>query len=135
MEIHIKTIPAEHQRYPTVGDYWYDTEGVLQVRITEMPESISPELAEFYTKMIIVHELSEEALTKFRGLTEPEIADFDKYYEMRREQGLVPEDSEPGFDNNAPYLREHTLSTAIEMQMCAMAGLSWSDYDNLINEL
>lgn len=127
MEIHIKTIPQEKQRYPTLGDYWYDETGVLQVRVTEMDE--------MYAKMVVIHELVEEALTKHRGLTEQEITDFDLYHEKRIEQGLVPKDSQPGFDVNAPYIREHTLATAVEMQMCALAGISWSEYDGFIFSL
>lgn len=128
MEIRIKTIPIENMRYPTVGDYWYDTEGVLEVRIAEMGN-------ELYHKLVMIHELVEEALTKHRGLSEPDIMAFDIYYEKRRDQGLVPEDSEPGFDANAPYLKEHTLATSIEMMMCALAGESWTDYDRTVMNL
>jgi hypothetical protein len=99
-----------------------------EVRVVDMGN-------EFYEKMVVIHELIEEALTKKRGLTEPEIMDFDKYYEMRRDQGLVPEDSEPGFDKSAPYIREHTLATSCEMMMCALAGESWTDYDRTVMEL
>lgn len=123
MEIHIKTIPHVQQRYNTPGDYFYDDLGVLQVRISDLGNS-------FYETLVAIHEITEELLTKNRGLTEPEIMDFDLYYEKRREQGLVGENSEAGFDNNAPYLKEHTLSTAIEMQICALAGVSWTDYEN-----
>jgi len=135
MEIHIKTIPGSNQRYPTVGDYFYDDLGALQVRISDMSTAGAEKLAELYHKMVVIHELVEEALTKFRGLSEQHITDFDLYYEKRREQGLVDEFSEPGFDNNCPYLKEHTLATSIEMQMCAMAGISWTDYDNYVNNL
>lgn len=128
MEIHIKTIPHNAHRFETVGDYWYDETGVLQVRISDMGN-------EFYEKMVAIHELVEEALTKKRGLMEPDILAFDQYYEKRREQGLVPEDSEPGFDNNAPYLKEHTIATSVEMMMCAMSGESWSDYDRFVMNL
>jgi hypothetical protein len=128
MEIVIKTISAESQRYPTIGDYWYDESDVLQIRITETGN-------EFYEKMIAIHELIEEALTKKRGLTDPEITNFDLYYEKRREQGLVLPDSEPGFCNEAPYLKEHTLATSVEMMMCALTGESWIDYENAINNL
>jgi len=121
LEICIKVIPHEHQRYNTVGDYWYDTEGVLQIRVSEQGD-------EFYNKLIVIHELVEEALTKKRGLTEPEIMDFDLYFEKRREQGLVDIDAEAGFCNEAPYLPEHSLATAVELQMCAMAKVSWKDY-------
>ncbi len=128
LKINIKTIPSEKQRYPTVGDYWYDEDGVLQIRVTEMGN-------EFYEKMIVIHELIEEALTKKRGLSEPEILDFDIAFEKRRSLGLVTEDAEPGFDNNAPYLKEHTLATSVEMQMCALSGESWEDYSKEVNDL
>lgn len=128
MEIHIKTIPGDRQRYDTVGDYWYDHEGVLQVRVSDMGN-------EFYEKMVIIHELIEEALTKKRGLTEPEIKDFDEAFERARAMGLRTEEEEPGFHNDAPYLREHTLATSVEMMMCALAGESWADYDRTVMSL
>jgi hypothetical protein len=128
MEIHIKSIPGSKQRYETVGDYWYDDEGVLQVRVSDMGN-------EFYEKLVAIHELIEEALTKKRGLTEPEIKDFDEAFERARAMGLRREDEEPGFHNDAPYLREHTLATSCEMMMCALAGESWSDYDRVVVNL
>jgi hypothetical protein len=128
MEIRIKTIPIEQMRYPSVGDYWYDPQGVLEVRVAEMGN-------ELYHKMVVIHELIEEALTKHRGLSEQDIMAFDLYYEKRREQGLVPADSEPGFDPNAPYLREHTLATSVEMMMCALSGESWTEYDRTVMNL
>jgi len=128
MEIHIKTIPGERQRYETVGDYWYDDEGILQVRVSDMGN-------EFYEKMVVIHELIEEALTKKRGLTEPEIMAFDEAFERARKMGLRTEDEEPGFHNDAPYLREHTLATSVEMMMCALAGESWTDYNRTVMNL
>lgn len=129
MEIHIKTIPNDKMRIMGgVGDYWYDNEGVLQVRVVDMQN-------EFYEKMVVIHELIEEAITKKKGLLEPDIQAFDEYYEKRREMGLVPEDSEPGFDKSAPYVMEHTLATAVEMQMCALSGESWADYDRFVMNL
>lgn len=35
MRILIETIPISEMRYPTCGDYWYDKEGVLQVRVAD----------------------------------------------------------------------------------------------------
>jgi len=128
MRIVIETIPLSDMRYPTLGDYWYDDLGILQIRIAETGN-------EFYNKSIMIHELIEEALTKDKGLTEPEIMQFDLYYEKRREQGLVDEDSEAGFDNNSPYLKEHTLAHSVEMQMFALAGKSWKDYETALNNL
>lgn len=128
MRILIETIPHDRQRYPTVGDYRYMEDGTLYITVSDMGN-------EMYESLVAIHELIEERLTKKRGLSEQEIMDFDLYYEKRREQGLVPEGSEPGFDSNSPYLREHTLATSIEMMICAHAGINWIDYDNAVNEL
>jgi len=123
MRINIETIPHEQQRYNTCGDYFYDDLGTLQVRISEQGN-------EFFNKLIMVHELIEEALTKQRGLTEHEIMDFDLYFEKRRDLGLVDKDAQAGFDKNAPYLKEHTISDAVERLMCASAGISYDEYLN-----
>ena len=128
MKINIVTIAIDKMRYPTVGDYWYDDEGILQVRVADMGN-------EFYEKMVIIHELVEEALTKRRGLPEPKIMAFDEAFERARAMGLRTEDEEPGFHNDAPYLREHTLATSVEMQMCALSGESWTDYDRTVMNL
>lgn len=129
MEIHIKTIPNDKMRIPGgVGDYWYDEEGVLQIRVVELND-------EFMEKSIAAHELLEEALTKKRGLSEPEIQAFDEYHEHRRRMGLVPEDSEPGHDINCPYKNEHCFAESVEMGLFAMAGVSWSEYENKINSM
>ena len=128
MRINIETIPIEDMRYPTVGDYFYDDMGTLQVRVADMGN-------EFYEKMVVIHELIEEALTKKRGITEQQITDFDLYYEERRKMGLVPIDSEPGFDENAPYKKEHTFATSVEMGMCSLAEEDFKIYDQKVNEL
>ena len=49
MKINIETISHGQQRYPTPGDYWYDEEGTLQVRISDLGN-------ELYEKMIAIHE-------------------------------------------------------------------------------
>jgi len=128
MEIHIKTIPHNSQRYETCGDYFYDDLGVLQIRVSEMGD-------EKYETLVAIHELIEERLTKWKGITEQQILDYDLYYEKRRQQGLVPADSEPGFSEGAPYKAEHTFATSIEMMMCAYAGISWPEYDRTVMEL
>jgi len=129
MEIHIKTIPTDKMRIiGSVGDYWYDTEGVLQIRVVELGD-------EFMEKSIAAHELLEEALTKKRGLPEPEIQAFDEYHEHRIKMGLVSQDSEAGHDPNCPYRSEHCFAESVEMGMFAMAGVSWAEYENKINSI
>lgn len=126
IEIEIKKI--DQMRYPTVGDYFYKDDGTLKLEIADTGNP-------FFNKMILIHELIEQALTEQLGITEESITDFDLFYEMKRKQGLVDDKSEPGFDNDAPYLREHMLATSVEMIMCAYAGIKWKEYDNAINEL
>lgn len=129
MEIRIKTLPNDKMRIPGgVGDYWYDNEGVLQVRVVDMGN-------EFMEKSVAVHELIEEALTKRRGLSEPEIQAFDDYYDQRQKMGLVPKDTEPGHDPAAPYRNEHCFAESVEMAMFALAGVSWKEYEDKINSI
>lgn len=128
MEIHIKTIPHKDQRYETPGDYWYDEDGVLQIRISDLGSTL-------YERMVAIHELVEETLATHKGITEKEITDFDLKYEKERSDGIHSETDEPGFDNYSPYLQEHTLSTAVEMMMCAHAGVKWNEYSDAFKDL
>lgn len=128
MEIHIKTIPHKDQRYDTCGDYWMDENGILQIRVSDMGN-------DKYAALVAIHELVEQQLTEWKGISEQEITDFDIAFESARKLGLRRENEEPGFNNDAPYLLEHTLATGVEMMMCAHAGIKWNDYDHAVNSL
>lgn len=128
MEIHIKTIPHDHQRYETCGDYYYDQDSILQVRISDMGN-------DFYATMVAVHEIIEEAITKKNGITEQQIMDFDLAFEAARKIGLKTETEEPGFSNDSPYRAAHAFATGVELGMCALTDTSWADYDNCVINL
>jgi hypothetical protein len=129
MEIHIKTISKERMRIiGGVGDYWYDEDGILQIRVVDLGD-------EFMEKSIAVHELIEEALTKKRGLTEPEIQAFDEYHDMSVKMGMALPENEPGHEPDCPYRNEHCFAESVEMGMFAMSGLSWKEYEHKINSL
>lgn len=126
--IQIKSIPASRMRIPgSLGDYWYDESGVLQVRVAEM------ENRDFET-LIAVHEILEENGTRRRGLTEPEIQAFDEMWDKEQQEGKHPADAEPGFDPRAPYLHEHTASDATERFYLAFWGLDFSSYEQACME-
>ena len=55
MKILIETIKHSEQRYPTVGDYWTDSDGTLQVRVSEMGD-------DRYALLVAVHEVIEAFL-------------------------------------------------------------------------
>lgn len=128
MKISIETIPNDCHRYKTCGDYWYDENGVLQIRVSDMGN-------ELYETLIAVHELIEERITKQRGITEQEITDFDLMYEEERSMGLHEDWEEPGFDERAPYLDAHTYATSVEMNLCNKLGVDWNHYSNKVNSL
>lgn len=128
MIIHIETIEHSVQNYETVGNYWEDENGVLQIRVSEMNN-------EMYNGMVATHELIEFLLTRHKGVKEEVITKFDLEYEEKRKRGEVEELSEPGFDNNSPYLLEHSFATSVELGMCAMAGISWNDYNKKVESL
>ena len=124
MQINIKTIPHNEQRYDTCGDY-YDTDESTEIKVSDLGN-------EDYEFLVAVHELIEQYLCKKRGIKELDITDFDEVFEMKRVQGNT---DEPGDDKNAPYRREHFFATSIERLVSAEIGVDWSEYDKAINEL
>ena len=122
-KIEFKTVPQKRQRYLTIGDYWYDKKGVLQVRVTEMDKR-----SDF---LVLIHELIEQFLTEERGIKEEDIMTFDLEFEKNRKEG---DSSEPGDSPFAPYKNEHRFAENIERQIAHEIGYVWSDYENKINE-
>ena len=124
MKIAVEIKPLAEMRYPTVGDYYYENE-VLKIDIAETGNP-------FYNYMVLIHELIELSLLEKRGVPFQEIDAFDLLFEKEREDNYHDLDEEPGFDPRAPYVREHTLATAVEMLMCAHAGEHWNVYSETI---
>jgi hypothetical protein len=126
MKINIETIPHGDQRYPTVGDYWDDEAGIVQVRVSDMKDWR-------YEALVVVHELIEMFLTKARDIAETDISEFDVRFERSRSEGLVT--GEPGDHVNAPYRREHFFATSLERLLCAELGVDWFEYDRVVESL
>lgn len=126
MKINVEFIDQKEQRYGTVGDYWIDDNGDMQIRVSKMGNEI-------YESAVLIHELIEFFLIRKKGHpTEPEIMSFDIEFEEKRNKGEVDEYDEPGFAENSPYRQEHTIATACEMAFIAMSGESWNKYDNTV---
>src|SRR5580704_2235619 len=94
LNIDIKTIPHNKQKYETVGDYWA-RHGRQSVRVSDMKNAK-------YELLVAIHELIEQALVADRGITEEAINEFDIRFEEERKLGLHTIDEEPGFDPYAP---------------------------------
>ena len=125
MRIIIDTIPHSEQRYETVGDWYYDVDGTVQIRVSDMGNWL-------FTMLVAVHELCEWILCRARGISQVEVDDFDKAFESVRVEGNT---DEPGDEPSAPYHNEHCFATAVERMLCAALGLSWKTYDEKVNSL
>ena len=113
MKIEIESIPHAHQRNPNgVGDYWRAADGAVFIRVTKFPDWR-------YETLVAIHELIEEAVTRHRGIAEPDIQAFDLAH---------PELDDPGMDPRAPYHREHLLADAIERLVAQALDVDWETY-------
>lgn len=113
MNTHIISIPHGEQRYPTLGDYWIAKDGAVYVAVSKMPDWR-------YEFLIALHEFIEEALTRHRGIPEPEIMAFDQ---------MNLEHLDPGMDPRAPYHREHVIATGVEMIVATALDVKWAEYE------
>src|ERR1700704_2807786 len=101
MKIVIETIPNEDQRYPTVGDWYYDHNGTLHIKVSAMKDAR-------HETLVAIHELIEVVLCKQAGISQETVDNFDMDYEKHRH----PDDqSEAGDDSNAPYRKQHCIAT------------------------
>ena len=124
-KIEIEFIDHDKHRYDTVGDYFYDAEGVLKIKISKMGD-------QRYERLVLIHELIEIFLIEHAGITIDDIDEFDIQFEKDRKEGDV---SEPGFADLAPYRLQHTFATGVELQLAALLDVNWNDYDKTVNEL
>ena len=118
MIIEAKTIPHNHQRYNTVGD-WLGNKLNRFITVSELGD---PDME----LCIAIHEIVEQALCIKRGISEESVANFDLAY-----KGY----GEPGDEINAPYHREHTYATAIEMSLAKELGIDLQEYERRIEEV
>jgi hypothetical protein len=125
MKIEIKTIPHEDQHYPTVGDWYWDGLGNLQIRVSDMKDWR-------YEALVAFHEMFEALACKRAGISEESVTAFDIEFENARKQG---NEDEPGDCIRAPYYRQHQLATIVERQLAMELGVIWDDYSAKVMSL
>jgi hypothetical protein len=124
MKITIQTIPHSQQRYPTVGDWEWNLNG-LEIKVSELGNP--------YKELCVgIHELVEAFLCKKRGISQEDVDTFDINFEKTRQ---IDDTSEPGDDPKSPYKREHCFATGIERLLVSQFGINWKEYEELINSL
>lgn len=121
-EIHIKFVPHSEQRLNTnAGDYFYDG-NKLMIIVSDLGD-------EYKNRLIALHELIEEAITKKHGIDEPTIQAFDTQWEIDKANGLKDNITECGLDQKAPYYKEHLFSDAIERLFAQQLDIDWNEYE------
>lgn len=125
IKINVQTIPHEQHRYTTVGDWWVDPDGTIQIRVSNLSDWRREAL-------IVVHEIVEILLCKHAGITTEQVDKFDKEFEANREPGNY---EEPGDHPLAPYVSQHCTATGIERVLAAALGVNWKQYEEELGEL
>lgn len=126
MRIVIETIPHASHRYPTLGDYWVDADGTVQIRVSDF--SGACDTPRLYALLIAFHEMIEQALCLQRGIAEEAITAFDMAH-------LADDDpwvDDPGHCPQAPYHREHVFAECLERLFAAELGVNWQEYEAAI---
>lgn len=125
MNISIKTIPHEAQRYDTCGDWYFTEDGDLVIKISKLDNS--------YMEFLVgLHELIEAALCARAGIAVDQVDAWDMEYEKNRKQG---DSSEPGDHQNCPYRKQHQIASMIEGIALFFLGIDKEDYERRINSL
>jgi hypothetical protein len=122
MKITIETVPTEHMRYATAGDWWHDEDGNLQLRVAALGDWR-------FEALVALHELVEVLLCKDRGVSDHAVDRFDAAWETAHS----PFYAEPGDDPAAPYHREHTIAGVVERLLAHEFGIDWQHYDGAID--
>ena len=125
MNVWIQVIPHKEQRYETCGDWWYDCNGNLQIRVSKMNNWK-------YEMLIAVHELVEVLQCKYKKISVEVVDKFDKEFEKNRKKGNL---DEPGDSMKAPYRIQHGIASGVERILGALIGVDWNDYANTIENL
>ena len=118
LNIEIKTIPHQDQRYDTCGDWLIDGDN-----ITILVSDLGDWRLEY---LVADHELREALLCRHRGISQKVVDDFDTSWKS---------EGEPGDDPQAPYKREHFFATSIERLTAAELDVDWAEYEGKLNAL
>lgn len=125
MKIVIETIPHDQHRYTTVGDWWFEADGTIQIRVSQLSDWRREAL-------VAVHELTEILLCKNEGVSQEAVDDFDNDYELHRVEG---NEDEPGDDPQAPYHNQHCFATGVERLLAARLNVQWKPYEEELGEM
>lgn len=111
MNIHMESQPKSTMRYGTWGDWYFDDDGNLIIKVVNDEPGLPTEDHQF---LVALHELVEVWLCRHRGVTQQMVDEFDFSYNGN---------GEPGDEPDAPYRREHRFAMLIEHLVAHELGL------------
>jgi hypothetical protein len=117
-EIVIRFIPQADHRYDTVGDWFYEGRRLV-ILVSRMGNEV-------YQQAVALHELVEALLCNVADVSQQSVDEFD--------MGPGKDLDEPGFDQSAPYHRQHCWADVVERTFIAAAGVSWAKYDTAVGD-
>ena len=119
MNIHIIKVLSSEMRYDTAGDWYYETNGDLTIKVATDCEGFP---TEDHQNLVAIHELIEVLLCQKRGVTQQQVDTFDTAPEVVKAQ-VEDEDLEPGDLPDAPYRKEHRFAMIVEHMLAHELGL------------
>jgi hypothetical protein len=117
--VELKIIPHRTQRYDTLGDWTYSTNGTLCIYASETNVAA-------YNWALLLHELVEAWLCRQNGITVEEVDAWDLNWSS---------DGEPGDHPQCPYHRPHQAATVIERLFLWMTGYDWEGYEAALDKV
>lgn len=117
MNIHILKVPKSEMRYDTAGDWYYDDDGDLIIKVANDEPDFS---TDDHQNLVALHELVEVLLCRKRGITQEQVDAFDM---GPGSYDVIPEGEESGDQEGAPYRREHRFAMMIEHLMAHELGM------------
>lgn len=109
-KIIIETVPHSEQRYDTLGDWFFNEDGdlIIKVSLDESTPNIPGDVLSDTGFLIALHELIEVKLCMHAAITQAEVDAFDFAFTGR---------GEPGDHPKAPYRQQHRRAMLAELLM------------------
>ena len=108
----------------SVGDYKEREDGSFDIYASDIGGK-----NEWYSRLILIHELLEQIITKFQKIPEPLIAAFDEFFCELKKAGLVPEEQNAGDHPWAPYKDAHQfIEEKPERDVATKLGIDFDVY-------
>jgi hypothetical protein len=115
VKITLETIPHEKQRLGVIGDWYFESNGDLVVRVSDLGDWR-------YNFLVARHEMDEAMLCMLAGIT-TEMVDEDQ----ANENDTDDPDSFSGYPG-ARLQNQHNDALAAEWVMARILGVDWKSY-------